>query len=1065
MTRRTSRWLTVAAILLAASSASAGGRSFAGSGETSPKPPGGEGGVDARGHAGQQPAPGASSGNPYVRDTRQPIDEAYTKKMKEYTTAPYFTSPLVDYLPASKSVPTPMAVLKDVAGAPGILPYSHEVYEYMRMVEKATPRVKVFSIGKTEEGREMIAVAVSSEANLAKLDANRSNLARLADPRTISMNDDEADRIVAATTPIYYITGTIHSPETGSPTALMELVYRLAVDESPYIQKIRSKVITLVTPIVEVDGRDRHVDVYRWHLANPDKNWPGTLYWGKYVAHDNNRDAMGLTLALTRNVLNTYVDWHAQVLHDLHESVPYLYDNTVGDGPYNAWIDPILASEWQMIGWHNVNEMTKFGMPGVFTHGTFDTWSPGYLMFIAAMHNGISRLYETFGNGGADTLDRTLTPSQTSRTWYRQNPPLPKTKWSQRNNNNYQQTGLLVSLNQFADNTQYFLKNFYLKGKRSILKPKTEGPAAYVFTADDPRPGAQADLLRVLLLQRVEISRATQPFTVMVPGPRKPRRQTNTTDTSEGRDGPNGDADRQTGQVPQDSQRNSRNTTPVMENRTFPADSFIVRMDQPFSRIADALLDYQYWAPDDPQRQPYDDTGWTFPELFNVKVTRVTDVKVLDAKMEAVKGEVKASGGITGTGSVFAINHNTDPSLITLRYRLKDATFEIAEEAFEAGGQKFARGSFIVQGVNGNELGKAASDLGIKVTALASTPSVKTHPGRAPRIALVHTWINTQDEGWWRQTLDLRGVPFAYISTQALTTDADLKSKYDVILFPPVGRASGQQIIMGMPMYGNPIPWKTTELTPNIGREDSTDDIRPGMGWQGLMHLQKFVRDGGVLIAVDDTADFAQQFGFTPGVSTTTSQRLKVVGSVLRSKIVDPASPISYGYGDELAIYADNPPIFSVSARVGGFGGGRRSGEETPRRATGRGTPDDPDQVQGFIPSAPLPDEPRAEAWQYAPIQEEQRRNATNIIPPRFRPRVVMRYSDARDLLVSGLLDNGADLAQRPMVIDVPVDKGHVVLFSNNPIWRGETQGSYFLVFNVLLNFDNLDAGRKLDEK
>jgi hypothetical protein len=231
------------------------------------------------------------------------------------------------------------------------------------------------------------------------------------------------------------------------------------------------------------------------------------------------------------------------------------------------------------------------------------------------------------------------------------------------------------------------------------------------------------------------------------------------------------------------------------------------------------------------------------------------------------------------------------------------------------------------------------------------------------------------------------------------------------------------------------------------------------------MHLQKFVRDGGVLIAVDDTADFAQQFGFTPGVSTTTSQRLKVVGSVLRSKIVDPASPISYGYGDELAIYADNPPIFSVSARVGGFGGGRRSGEETPRRATGRGTPDDPDQVQGFIPSAPLPDEPRAEAWQYAPIQEEQRRNATNIIPPRFRPRVVMRYSDARDLLVSGLLDNGADLAQRPMVIDVPVDKGHVVLFSNNPIWRGETQGSYFLVFNVLLNFDNLDAGRKLDEK
>ncbi len=201
--------------------------------------------------------------------------------------------------------------------------------------------------------------------------------------------------------PIYYITGTIHSPETGSPTALMELVYRLAVDESPYIQKIRSRIVTLITPIVEVDGRDRHVDIYRWHLANPGKNWPSTIYWGKYVAHDNNRDAMALTLNLTRNVLNTFVGWKAQVLHDLHESVPYLYDNTIGDGPYNAWLDPILTDEWQMIGWNNVSEMTKFGMPGVFTHGTFDTWTPGYLMFIAATHNGISRLYETFGNAAA----------------------------------------------------------------------------------------------------------------------------------------------------------------------------------------------------------------------------------------------------------------------------------------------------------------------------------------------------------------------------------------------------------------------------------------------------------------------------------------------------------------------------------------------------------------------------------------------------------------------------------------------------------------------------------------
>src|ERR1051326_8119378 len=419
--------------------------------------------------------------NGYTRDPNQAVDEDYTKKIAEYTTEKFFNSPLTDYLPASPNVPTPKAVLGDVAGAPGKLPYSADVYKYFRLLEKASPRVKVFSIGTTEEGREMIAVEVASESLLAKLEENRARLTKLADPRLINMNDAEADKLVDQSFPIYYITATIHSPETGAPTALMELAYRLVVDDSPYIKSIRDNMVTLITPVVEVDGRDRMVDVYNWHLAHPNQNYPNLVYWGHYVAHDNNRDAMGLSLKLTKNVLNTYVGWKAQVIHDLHESVAYLYDNTIGDGPYNAWLDPLVTNEWKMIGCNNVQEMTRMGMPGVFAFGTFDTWSPGYLMFMAATHNGISRLYETFGNGGAETLERTLSPGETSRTWYRQNPPLPRVRWSQRNNNNYEQTALLTSLYYFGNNSKLFLKNFYLKSKRSIDKPKNEGPAAYVL--------------------------------------------------------------------------------------------------------------------------------------------------------------------------------------------------------------------------------------------------------------------------------------------------------------------------------------------------------------------------------------------------------------------------------------------------------------------------------------------------------------------------------------------------------------------------------------------------------
>ncbi len=974
------------------------------------------------------------------RDPKQAVDEAYSAKIKKYTTAPYFTSPLVDYLPASKNVPTPEVVLGDVAGAPGILPYAEDVYKYMRMLEKASGRVKVYSIGTTEEGREMIAVAVSSEENLKHLEENRGRLAKLADPRTIKLDDAEADRIVAQATPIYYITGTIHSPETGAPTALMELAYRLAVDESPYIREIREGMITLITPVVEVDGRDRMVDLYRWHLAHPKDFYPPLIYWGKYVAHDNNRDAMGVTLKLTENVLNTYVGWKAQVLHDLHESVPYLYDNTIGDGPYNAWIDPILADEWQMIGSRNVADMTKLGMPGVFAHGDFDTWSPGYLMFMAAMHNGISRLYETFGNAGADTKERTLEPEEYARTWYRPNPPLPKTLWSQRDNNNYEETGLLTSLHYFNENKRMFLKNFYLKSKRSVLKPGEEGPAAYVLPGDDPRTGLQAELLRVLQKQDVEISRATAAFQVTLPAKKAKK-------TGKG----------------EESQDAKKPAEPV--TREFPAGSYIIRMDQPYSRIADALLDYQYWSPEDPQKTPYDDTGWTFGELFGVEVTRVTDVKVLDAAMERVK-EIRAPGGARGEGAVFAIRNSAEPGLATLRYKLRDASMEAAEEAFEAGGKRFDRGTILVRNVGRAELDQSAAEAGVEAMALVGAPGVKTHAVRAARVALVHTWLSTQTEGWWRLALDDMKIPYEYISTQTVAKVDDLNAKYDVILFPPVGyMAPLTTMVDGMPTaWGNPLPWKNTPETPNLGKNDSTDDMRPGLGWSGVAHLQAFVAKGGVLLTAADTSGFALSIGLADGVSVSAPQKMNIVGSVVGTRLVDGASPIAYGYDEKVAAYCDNGLIFSLSSIAGSRVRRRRLGAEMTSRPTGRGTINDQDFTVGR-PPVEAPEEPTSEIWENPVVTDEQRINGFRVIPPANRARVILRYADKNELLISGLVEGGDEIAQHPAVVDVPAGKGHVILFSINPVYRGETRGTYALVLNTILNFDSLNAGRKIEEK
>jgi hypothetical protein len=502
-------------------------------------------------------------------------------------------------------------------------------------------------------------------------------------------------------------------------------------------------------------------------------------------------------------------------------------------------------------------------------------------------------------------------------------------------------------------------------------------------------------------------------------------------------------------------------------------------MDQPYSRIADALLDYQYWAPNDAQTRPYDDTGWTFPEGFGVQAVRVTDVKVLDAPMELVKGEVKAVSGVTGQGSLVAINGNGENSLVTLRYRLNDADIQVAEEPFESGGAKFNRGTFIVKGVEHGDLDRALTALGLRGVALAAAPSVKTHAARAARVAILHQWTNTQTEGWWRQAFDIYGVPFDYIDPETVKNTPNLREKYDVIVFGPGG---GQGAVEGTPMWRNPTPWNVATL-PNIGTWAQTDDTRIGMGLEGLMHLRDFIARGGVFIGSNSSADFAISNNFTYGVNAgNPAATTRVVGSLLRTRVVDDASPIVYGIPDNLAMYSNNGAYFTVSATAGGGGrggggGGMPGGAAAGARGggggrpTGRGTQDDPDTVQGrpmYVGSnlTPLPVPVVTQPWQYSlPTDDQLKRNPANLIPPQFRPRVALRFDSQNTLLVSGLLDGGTDIAQRPIVVDVPVGQGHVVLFAANPIYRGETIGGYAMVFNAIMNFDSLNAGRKLDAK
>ena len=339
----------------------------------------------------------------------QTMDPAFADHQKAWTTKPEFSSPLVDHLPASGAVPSPRAVLGHDIGAPRVLDHYADILKYYRALAAASPRVKILETGRTEEGRPTVMVLISSEANVANLDQNRRDLARLADPRGLSEAD--ARTIIDRAKPIYVALGGLHSGETGPPEMLMELAYRVTTEDSPLITNIRDKVILAINPATDPDGRDRYAD---WYYANKIDDTddldpvPGAPYWGKYIFHDDNRD-INYSGMSARNLLKWYLDWHPPIMHDLHESVPFLYIFS-GQPPQNPDLDPILYAELPWFANFEMAQLAKYGMPGVWNFGYVDAWSPGYVAFMSSNHNGMVRFYETFGNGGATTELRHVKP-------------------------------------------------------------------------------------------------------------------------------------------------------------------------------------------------------------------------------------------------------------------------------------------------------------------------------------------------------------------------------------------------------------------------------------------------------------------------------------------------------------------------------------------------------------------------------------------------------------------------------------------------------------------------------
>jgi hypothetical protein len=232
------------------------------------------------------------------------------------------------------------------------------------------------------------------------------------------------------------------------------------------------------------------------------------------------------------------------------------------------------------------------------------------------------------------------------------------------------------------------------------------------------------------------------------------------------------------------------------------------------------------------------------------------------------------------------------------------------------------------------------------------------------------------------------------------------------------------------------------------------------MGIIGVANIQKFIESGGLFITLGGNSSVPIDFGITDGISIQESRQLQARGSVFSTVFADRKSPIAYGYDEKLAVYFNQAPLFQVSLGGGGFGGrggGGGFGGGPQGRPSGRGGLNDPDVIQGR-PVAP--ETPAGRPGEGGMPEEARSAFANQMPPPEMRPRIVLRFAAEKDLLISGMLDGGTELANRPAVVDLPVGKGHVVMFANNPFWRHQTHGSFALLFNAALNYDHLHAGR-----
>jgi hypothetical protein len=902
----------------------------------------------------------------------QNIDETYNERIRAFTTDKRFLPQSVLDLVNHPKIPSPLKYFGQIIGAEGVVHRSQEIYSYYQKLAETSPLVKIQQMGTSEEGRPMYVVIIGNESSLHRLDHYKSQLAKLADPR--KWDPKNLNDIIVDSKPIYYISGGMHATEMGSPEMLMELSYRLITSPSKEIKEILENLIVIINPISEPDGLDKQVDWYYRYTKSKtvfDDGFPRSApYWGKYVFHDNNRDGLQLSQEITKSIYKAFYEFHPTVMLDLHESVPLLYIST-GTGPYNEHVDPITISEWQIMANHDIATLASQGLPGAFTWAFYDGWWPGYGIWVANNHNSNGRFYETYGNAGANTYLRDLSNDKyagdpaTTREWYRPDPPTAQVNWSFRNNINYMQAGVLASLNYAAKNPETLLRNFYQKGVNSIEKGKNETPRAFTIPKNQKDPGISAYLVNQLQGQAIEVHENDQ--------------------------------------------------------------NYVVLLDQPYRNLAVNLLTKQNY-PKEAKFPPYDGIAWTLSLLNGVEVMSNDSIDFDVSELKMLTKEAVYQGKLKGEGSFFYINYKAQNNVLPALYALKSANKSAEIYSINVlqmvDGDTLTEGSIMISKANQAQIQKLSTDFGIDfLTSQNRVTSEHLSPIQLPKVAIYHTWYNTQDEGWSRFTFEKRGIPYTSIDKDDLKA-GNLKSQFDVILIPKT-RGTSANFIQGVDKKWGPMPYTKTPEFPSHGYPDATPDMTGGPGFIGMENLQKFVEAGGLLITLDNSTNIIANVGITNALQPVNASDLFHPGSIVQAKVKKSNHPIFYGYPEYFPIYRGNAPLLQVGKY-------------------------DSDMMLLQYGTKPL----KSELPYEGPIMGMPANQPSNTMLTKNK-EVDMPY------VLSGMVRNEHLIVGHGGIFHVPIGKGALIGFTFDPLHRFLNHHDAPLVWNTLMHWNKIALGTK----